>query len=147
MILPAEQYARFMEMMPILCVDIMIQNPEGEYLLIRRSNEPLKGQWWVIGGRVLKGETLKEAAIRKVKEEVGLPVRHLKLVGYYEDTQEKNPFDLPTPQHSVSVVFSTVVDHDLPILLDKQSSEWKFSKDLPERFQQTLVKSPSASLQ
>jgi colanic acid biosynthesis protein WcaH len=141
MILPEEQYAKIMEVLPILCVDIMIQNPEGEYLLIKRVNEPLKGQWWVIGGRVFKGETLKEAAIRKVREEVGLHIRDLKLVGYYEDTKEKSPFGLSTPQHSVSVVFSAVVAHDQRICLDAQSSEWKFSKLLPERFRCVLDES------
>lgn len=138
--IPKEKYAEIMEVLPILCVDIIIKNLHDEYLLIKRANEPLKGEWWVIGGRVLKGETLRQAAIRKIKEEVGLTASNLELVGYYEDIYENNPFGMPTPQHSVSIVFSTTVDGCEPVQLDCQSSDWKFSKDLPERFCVTLVR-------
>ena len=134
-----EQYTQIIEVLPILCVDIIIQNSRGEFLLIKRANEPLKDQWWVIGGRVLKGETLEKAAIRKVEEEVGLKITDVKLVGYYEDADETNPFGLYTPLHSVSVVFLAVIDNHQNIKLDNQSSDWKYSKELPERFRLTLV--------
>jgi len=137
--IPKEQYTQIIEVLPILCVDIIIQNSQGEFLLIKRANEPLKDQWWVIGGRVLKGETLEKAAIRKVEEEVGLKITDVKLVGYYEDADETNPFGLYTPLHSVSVVFLAVIDNHQNIKLDNQSSDWKYSKELPERFRLTLV--------
>ena len=139
MMIPKEQYTKIIEVLPVLCVDIIIQNPQGEFLLIKRANEPLKDQWWVIGGRVLKGETLKQAAIRKIEEEVGLEATDVKLVGYYEDAFETNPFGLNTPLHSVSVVFLTVIDDHQHIKLDSQSSDWKYSKELPEQFRLTLV--------
>ena len=90
--IPESKYASIIEVLPILCVDIMIQNADGEYLLIQRAREPLQGEWWVIGGRVLKGETLVEAAIRKVKDETNLNIKNVKLAGYYEDTNETNRF-------------------------------------------------------
>jgi len=52
-----ETYNQIIEVLPILCVDVIIQNKDGEYLLIKRANEPKVGCWWVIGGRVHKGET------------------------------------------------------------------------------------------
>lgn len=134
MIISAKQYGEILEVLPILCVDIVITNPKGEYLLIKRSNEPLKGQWWVIGGRVFKGESLKQAAIRKTAEEVGLTIADVRPIGYYEDTFEKNIFGSPTPLHSVSVVFSSTVDGDQPVELDEQSLEWKFCARLPHNF-------------
>jgi len=132
--IPKEEYARIMGVLPILCVDVAVQNSEGQYLLIRRANEPLKDQWWVIGGRVLKGETLEQAAVRKVREEVGLNVGSVKPIGYYEDTLETNPFGLSTPLHSVSVVFSATVDDHQQINLDGQSTVWKYSDELPSSF-------------
>lgn len=123
-----------MGVLPILCVDVVIQNQKDEYLLIRRANEPLKDEWWVIGGRVLKGDTLEQAAIRKVREEVGLTIGSAVPIGYYEDVAEKNPFGMRTPQHSVSVVFSTRVNGQEPVRLDSQSSEWKYDVSLPEKF-------------
>ncbi len=132
--IPAEQYSQIIEVLPILCVDVVVSNPVGEILLIKRSNEPLKGQWWVIGGRVLKGETLEEAAIRKVREEATLVIESAKPIGYYEDTAEKNPLGLESVQHAVSVVFSAKVDSFQQTKLDYQSSDWKCSKELPSGF-------------
>jgi len=132
--IPAEEYKQIINVLPILCVDIVVKNAAEQYLLIRRANEPLKDQWWVIGGRVLKGETLNEAAIRKVKEETDLDINIMFPIGYYEDTSEINPFGLETPLHSVSIVFSAWVDDQQEIRLDYQSTDWKYSKVLPENF-------------
>ena len=132
--IPEEEYARIMNVLPILCVDVAVQDAKGQYLLIRRANEPLKGQWWVIGGRVMKGETLEQAAVRKVREEAGMNVCSVKPIGYYEDVSEMNPLGLSSPQHSVSVVFSARFDDHQQVRLDSQSTEWKYSDELPAGF-------------
>jgi colanic acid biosynthesis protein WcaH len=132
--IPTEQYTQIIEVLPILCVDVVIMNSNGEYLLVKRANEPLEGHWWVIGGRVYKGETMEQAAIRKVKEEVGLDVRSLRLIGYYEEVFRENPFGLTSGLHTVSVVFATMVDGYQPVKLDSQSTDWKYSPELPDDF-------------
>jgi len=129
-----KQYQKIIESMPILCVDIIIMNSKGKYLLIKRANEPLKGEWWVIGGRVHKGETLEEAATRKVREETSLEINNPIAVGYYEDVNEKTPFGSDCSQHSTSIVFSAKVYDDQQIKLDYQSTDWKYSKKLPNFF-------------
>jgi len=133
-VIPAEQYQHIIEVLPILCVDVVIRNARGEYLLIKRANQPRKGEWWVIGGRLLKGETLVEAAIRKVREETSLTVQAVHPIGYYEAVSQENPFGLAPRLHAVSVVFLTVVDHHQPIRLDDQSMDWKYSEELPADF-------------
>jgi colanic acid biosynthesis protein WcaH len=133
-VIPAEQYQQIIEVLPVLCVDVVVKNSRGEYLLIKRANEPRQGQWWVIGGRLLKGETLEEAVVRKVREETSLNVGGLHPIGYYEAVSQENPFGLAPRLHAVSVVFSTVIDDGQQIRLDDQSLDWKYSKELPADF-------------
>lgn len=133
--IPARQYQQIIEVLPILCVDVVITNPRGEYLLIKRANQPRQGEWWVIGGRLLKGETLEAAAIRKVREETSLNVQAVRPIGYYEAVSQENPFGLAPPLHAVSVVFLAVVDDHQPISLDEQSIDWKYAQELPADFQ------------
>lgn len=131
---PLDRYTKILEVLPILCVDVVVQNTHGEYLLIKRINEPKKDQWWVIGGRVFKGETFEEAAVRKVKEEVGLQVKSVRPIGYFELVNGANPFGLPFEYHAVSVVFTTIIDDRQTVELDNQSVKSKFAKKLPPDF-------------
>jgi ADP-ribose pyrophosphatase YjhB (NUDIX family) len=47
---------------------------EGKVVLIRRTHEPLQGQWSLPGGMVEIGETLEAALMREMAEETGLTV-------------------------------------------------------------------------
>jgi len=46
----------------------------GRVLLVRRGQEPLKGEWSLPGGAVEVGETLEAALVREVCEETSLDV-------------------------------------------------------------------------
>jgi 8-oxo-dGTP diphosphatase len=54
---------------------------DGKILLITRANEPYKGSCTIPGGRKRRGESLREACVRKMKEETGLSVKNLKFAG------------------------------------------------------------------
>ena len=45
---------------------------DGRVLLAARANEPMRGVWTLPGGLVEAGETLAEAALRELTEEVGI---------------------------------------------------------------------------
>ena len=69
---------------PLLAADAVIQFQEG-IVLIRRNNPPYQGCYALPGGFVERGETVEEAAIREAREETGLVIDLLGLVGVYSD--------------------------------------------------------------
>jgi ADP-ribose pyrophosphatase YjhB (NUDIX family) len=58
---------------PIVGVGAVVLDGDS-VLLIRRGQEPLKGQWSIPGGAVELGERLDAAVAREVREETGLDV-------------------------------------------------------------------------
>ncbi len=47
---------------------------DGDVLLIRRGKPPRDGQWSIPGGAQELGETVRETAIREVREEAGIEI-------------------------------------------------------------------------
>ncbi len=58
---------------PIVAVGAVVVDGR-RVLLVKRGQEPLKGQWSLPGGAVEIGETLQAAVAREVREETGLDV-------------------------------------------------------------------------
>lgn len=67
---------------PLLSVDAIIEY-HRKLVVIERLNPPLGLAW--PGGMVDSGETVKDAVLREVAEEVNLKVRIIDLVGIYDD--------------------------------------------------------------
>ena len=86
---------------PLLTTDCAIFNSEGAVVLIRRKHPPFAGAYALPGGFVEVGETVEAACIREVREETGLEVSELTLVGVYS-----RPGRDPRG-HTVSVAFAT----------------------------------------
>ena len=71
-------------MTPLLAADAVILFQEG-IVLIRRANPPYQGCYALPGGFVEIGETVEEATKREAREETGLDIDLLGMVGVYSD--------------------------------------------------------------
>jgi 8-oxo-dGTP diphosphatase len=69
---------------PKVTVDAVILK-EGHIVLVKRKNQPYKDMWALPGGFVEYGETVEEATVREAKEETGLTVEIVRLLGVYSD--------------------------------------------------------------
>lgn len=135
MILSHEDYRKFLTTMPIVCVDCLVVNKKGEYLLVRRRHEPLKGEYWVPGGRLYKNERLVDAVHRKMREEIGVDVEIIENLGFLEEFFEKSEQDAAGGVHSISILY-LVRPLSFDIKLDDQSTEWIWRKDLPPKLRE-----------
>jgi mutator protein MutT len=72
-------------------VPVIVQNKKKEILLGKRGKQIFyPNQWGLPGGMVEHGEPLKEAAIREVKEEMGINIKIIKKSSnVYEDFPKK----------------------------------------------------------
>jgi ADP-ribose pyrophosphatase YjhB (NUDIX family) len=61
---------------------VMVRNSEGDLLLLRR---PDSGRWTIPTGGLKKNETLTQCAIRECREETGLDIEVISLVGVFSD--------------------------------------------------------------
>ena len=68
------EYGKVLDNFVIACVDVAVIY--GDMILLeRRANEPIRGEWWIFGGRMRRGETLVQAAARNVSREIGLDIQ------------------------------------------------------------------------
>lgn len=68
---------------PILGVGAVVLRGD-RVVLIQRGREPFKDYWSLPGGVLEVGETLERAVVREAKEETGLDIAPLAVVGIFE---------------------------------------------------------------
>ena len=109
---------------PLLAADAVILFQDG-IVLIRRNNPPYQGCYALPGGFVEIGETVEEAAIREAREETGLDINLLGLVGVYSDPA-RDPRG-----HVVSVAFLARASGRLQSGSDARSAQVFPREELP----------------
>jgi len=110
---------------PLLTVDTVIIY-HGKIVLIRRKNPPYQDHFAIPGGFVEVGETVEAAAVREAKEETGLDVKLMKLLGVYSDPS-RDPRG-----HTVSVCFLALGSGNLKAGSDAKDTGLFGIDEIPE---------------
>ena len=126
MFLEKELFSSIIANAPLISIDLVIKDSEGKVLLGKRINKPAKNSWFVPGGRIFKDESLDDAFIRTVKEELGLNIERKDAIfdKTYEHFYENNVFDDKFSTHYIVLAHKIKIDN-LPIL-NNQHSDYKW---------------------
>ena len=125
MIIEENLYHQICSLMPIPCVDLVVEDDQGRILLLKRSNEPAKGLWWFPGGRVHFSEMRLEAAKRILQQECGLEAAEI---------EEQKTVDLflvmksdKTISHAITTIYHMRIGHPMSLKLDDQHqfAKWR----------------------
>lgn len=95
----------------------------GKYLVIKRKSHYLPNTWQMVTGRIEKGETAWEAALREVGEETGLTPDRL-----YSANEVEVFYEIDDDCMCLAPVFVAFVDSDQEPKLSAEHSEFKWIK-------------------
>lgn len=89
---PTSVFAEMVERMPLIAIDLLVQDKKGQHLLGWRSNPPAQSSWFVPGGRIRKNERLEEAFQRITLTELGagVSIKQAVFKGIYQHFYSEN---------------------------------------------------------
>ncbi|MFZ5953906.1 MAG: NUDIX domain-containing protein [Candidatus Dependentiae bacterium] len=122
---PKSDYAQAVNYLPICCVDIFVFNQKThQYFMVLRKQKPAQHEWWYPGGRLFKGESFFECAIRKCRDEVGLHVKPLAELGVYSTIFPDSEWNCQT--HTVNIAVLALLEENSFIQLDHdhEQGQW-----------------------
>ncbi|KAB0551356.1 GDP-mannose mannosyl hydrolase [Pseudomonas argentinensis] len=108
MFLPADTFKTVVAGTPLVSIDLLVRNLQGELLLGERLNRPAQGSWFAPGGRILKNEPLDTAFARLTQEELGQPFQRdqARLLGVYEHFYTDSVFGEAPDTHYVVIAYA-----------------------------------------
>jgi colanic acid biosynthesis protein WcaH len=112
---------------PLVSIDLIIKNSNNEILIGKRINKPAKDYYFTIGGRVFKNETMMDASMRILKEELGLKINcSLNFIGIFEHFYEDSIFP-NVSTHYINVAYQLNLDStNLDALAKTQHSSYRW---------------------
>lgn len=92
--LDRETFKTIIDTTPLVSIDLLVRNAQGQILVGKRVNRPAQGYWFIPGGRILKNERLAEAFSRLTEDELGLrlDIKSAQYLGLYEHFYDDSIF-------------------------------------------------------
>lgn len=126
-----EDWETIVQSVPIVSVDLLVRVGEG-IILGKRTNKPLKGEWFVPGGTVFKNERLRDAVHRVATEELSTNVTIREELGSYEHFYESSEVENAATKHYLATSF-IVTPNKTEFEPDGQHTELRvFTPPFPE---------------
>lgn len=97
-----------------LGVCAIVENTQGEWLVVKKSYSGLKGRWSLPAGFVQEGETINEAVVREVKEETGIDCFVKGLVGFRSGVIRGEISD------NMAILYCDKVQESQPIIIQER---------------------------
>lgn len=114
-------------------VGVIVLDIRGWILLEKRSD---CGLWGLPGGKIEQGESVKEAALREVKEETGLNIEITKLLGVYSEPKSQRIVTFPDNGdvvHLIDIILEAkIVSGELTISPESEDLQFFDSQNLPK---------------
>ena len=135
--LPLHEFAAAVAALPLVSLDWVITNPNGELLLGQRNNAPARGYWFTPGGRIRKNEALSLALARVAGDELGLAPAlceqvggQARLMGAWDHFYPDSAFSPSVSTHYVNLphwlALSWVEVAQLKLPVGEQHSVWQW---------------------
>ena len=126
--LAAKTFKTVIENTPLVSIDLCLVC-DGQLLLGKRNNDPLKGEWFTPGGRIHKNETWQDALLRIAEVELGLSdiaVEDFALMGMWDHFYNNSALDQNISTHYVNLPHYTLFKFKPEITLDDQHGEFEW---------------------
>ena len=121
-VLDSATFKTVVESTPLVSIDLCLVY-EGRLLMGLRQNEPLRGQWFTPGGRLLKNERWQDGLARIAKTELGLTIKSddFKLMGVWDHFYENSAVVEGISTHYVNLPHVCFLESEPELSLDAQN--------------------------
>lgn len=127
-----ETWSEIVEGMPLLCINLIVHNKDGEFLLGYRVNDPATDMWYVPGSRLLKNERAEDAVHRIADEELSTDVEIQEFLGHYEEFFPRSVHGGETGQHAVTLNYRCTVSSEAEVSPDEQHTDLRWFSSPPK---------------
>jgi len=133
--LPIAQFSAACAALPLVSIDLVLTNTDGQLLLGLRNNAPARGWWFTPGCRIRKNEPLAHAKLRIAHDELGLPASALERatpMGAWDHFYPDSAFDPQVSTHYVNLPLWLQLTRDeekhlqLPQGAGEQHARWQW---------------------